>query len=203
MERRFALVGHRAPSSGKINLNDLAGSCGRLDVLLRAVNSALFLSHGIRQDSHVTLHLMGGPGLPRRICFQGSTVKNLHPDERALAGQIAKVLKEPVPAIGIMSQVSPGITHSGGDISTTLEEWSNEGVTQFVLSADAEISFEEVAKAPPEKIGLYLSDDMPFSDEEECILASRCESRTLGSVWLQGHMAIGVVHHLLDSSNQD
>ena len=50
MERWFAIIGHRAPSSGALNLNDLAGSGGRMDVLARAVNSALFVSHGIRED---------------------------------------------------------------------------------------------------------------------------------------------------------
>ena len=67
--RHFALVGHRATSSGSINLNDLAGSCGRMDVLARAISSALFLSHGIRENTTITIHLMGGPGVPRRIRF--------------------------------------------------------------------------------------------------------------------------------------
>ena len=100
MVRRFAVIGHRAPSSGKINLNDLAGSSGRLDVLARAVNTGLFLSHGIRDDTDIVLHLMGGPGPPRRIWFQGSRLRGVHPDERAIAGQIAKALRNPVPAIG-------------------------------------------------------------------------------------------------------
>ena len=34
MKRKFAIIGHRAQSKGKLNLNDLAGSAGRLDVLL-------------------------------------------------------------------------------------------------------------------------------------------------------------------------
>ena len=59
MQRRFAIIGHRAPSKGKLNLNDLAGSCGRMDVLVRAVNTALFISHGMREDTHITLHLKG------------------------------------------------------------------------------------------------------------------------------------------------
>ena len=33
-----------------------------MDVLVRAVNAALFVSHGIREDCHVILHLMGGGG---------------------------------------------------------------------------------------------------------------------------------------------
>ena len=64
-ERRFAIIGHRVPSSGKIILNDLAGGSGRLDVLCRAINSALFISHGIRDDTHITLHLLGSKFPPR------------------------------------------------------------------------------------------------------------------------------------------
>ena len=56
MQRKFAIVGHRAQSSGKLNLNDLPGSGGRIDVLARAVNSALFRSHGIRDDTIIMLH---------------------------------------------------------------------------------------------------------------------------------------------------
>ncbi len=68
LQRRFAIIGHLAPSSGKLNLNDLAGSSGRMDVLVRVVNAALFVSHGIRRDTHVTLLLCGGPGvLLRRL----------------------------------------------------------------------------------------------------------------------------------------
>ena len=59
MPRKFGIIGHRAQSSGKINLNDLAGSSGRIDVLARAINTGLFLSHGIRRDSEVILHLEG------------------------------------------------------------------------------------------------------------------------------------------------
>ena len=136
MLRRFAIIGHRAPSSGKINLNDLAGSSGRLDVLSRAVNTALFLSHGIRDDSQVILHLLGGPGPARRIFFEGKNVRGLHPDERAIAGQIGRALKEPVPAIGQKSELHSGFYHSGGTLEQTLAEWRKEGVSTFVLDAE-------------------------------------------------------------------
>ena len=64
--RRFAVVGHRAMSKGKLPLNDLAGGGGRMDVLIRATMAALLTSHGIRNNSEVVLHLMGGPGPARR-----------------------------------------------------------------------------------------------------------------------------------------
>ena len=44
--RRFAIIGHRAMSKGKLPLNDLAGGAGRMDVLVRALMAALLTSHG-------------------------------------------------------------------------------------------------------------------------------------------------------------
>ena len=58
--------------------------------MARAVNAALFVSHGIRADSSITLHLMGG-AVPRRIRFDGSSLKGVHPDERSISGHIRSV----------------------------------------------------------------------------------------------------------------
>tara|TARA_B100000214_G_scaffold338655_1_gene283912 strand:- start:6369 stop:6962 length:594 start_codon:yes stop_codon:yes gene_type:complete len=197
MLRRFAIIGHRAPSSGKINLNDLAGSSGRLDVLSRAVNTALFLSHGIRDDSQVILHLLGGPGPARRIFFEGKNVRGLHPDERAIAGQIGRALKEPVPAIGQKSELHSGFYHSGGTLEQTLAEWRKEGVSTFVLDAEGQ-DISEIKKNQ-QPLGFILSDDQPFSESDlDCIDE---EIRiSLGKQWLQGHACITIIHHVLDQS---
>ena len=195
MWRRFAIIGHRAPSSGKLNLNDLAGSSGRIDVLARAVNTALFLSHGIRDDTQIIVHLLGGPGPPRRICFEGKTVRGLHPDERAIAGQIGRALKEPVPAIGHKSELHSGFWHSGGSIKQTIAEWKKEDVSIFVLDADGEpISKISDQKGP---FGFVLSDDQPFSESDLDSLTG-CQPLSLGEQWLQGHACISIIHHLLD-----
>ena len=195
MNRRFAIIGHRAPSSGKINLNDLAGSAGRMDVLVRAVNTALFLSHGIREDTDITLHLMGGAGPSRRVWFQGSKLRGVYPDERAIAGQVAKALKEPVPAIGQWVEIHPGFSHSGGGIEQTRNEWIREGVRVFVLDADGE-HFES-DRDVTDSIGFILSDDQPFSDTDNEILQN-IEKVSLGTQWLQGHSCIAILHHQLD-----
>ena len=44
LDRRFAIVGNRTPSRGKLNLNDLPGDGGRMDVLVRAINSENYAS---------------------------------------------------------------------------------------------------------------------------------------------------------------
>ena len=197
MLRRFAIIGHRAPSSGKINLNDLAGSSGRLDVLARAVNTALFLSHGIRDDSQVILHLLGGPGPARRIFFDGGSVRGLHPDERAIAGQIGRALKEPVPAIGQKSELHSGFWHSGGTIEQTLAEWRKEEVTIFVLDAEGQDVSE--LKNAQQPLGFILSDDQPFSETDLHIVNDELRL-SLGKQWLQGHVCISIIHHVLDQS---
>ncbi len=196
--RRFAVVGHRAMSKGKLPLNDLTGAGGRMDVLVRALMVGLLTSHGLRRNTVVVLHLMGGPGPPRRIKFDGSELKGLHADERSIAGTIGKVIATPLPPIGHWQPVTAGITHSGGDLRLTLREW-NDAPT-VVLDADAPRLWSESAvlpscSAPNEApMNFILSDDQPLGDLEGVDVLQR----SLGTQWLQGHMAVAIVHFLLD-----
>ena len=196
--RRFAVVGHRAMSKGKLPLNDLASGAGRMDVLIRALMAGLLTSHGLRSDTQVVLHLMGGPGPSRRIKFDGATLKGLHAEERSIAGTIGKVIATPLPPIGHWQPVTAGITHSGGDLSHTLREWS-DGPT-VVLDAEAERLWSDDAvlngtsSTNTTPMNFVLSDDQPLGEMD----GTDGNRRSLGSNWLQGHMAIGVVHFLLD-----
>jgi len=196
--RRFAVVGHRAMSKGKLPLNDLTGAGGRMDVLVRALMAGLLTSHGLRRNTVVVLHLMGGPGPPRRIKFDGSELKGLHADERSIAGTIGKVIATPLPPIGHWQPVTAGITHSGGDLRLTLREW-NDAPT-VVLDADAPRLWSESAVLPSSSapneapMNFILSDDQPLGDLEGVDVLQR----SLGTQWLQGHMAVAIVHFLLD-----
>ena len=98
LQRHFAIIGHDASGTGELRLNDLAGGSGRMDVLARAVNTTLFISHGIRTDSTITIHLMGGE-IPRRVKFDGKILRGVHPDERSRSGHIRSIMKHPVPPI--------------------------------------------------------------------------------------------------------
>ncbi|HIG03918.1 MAG TPA: hypothetical protein EYQ53_06030 [Candidatus Poseidoniales archaeon] len=148
IERRFAIVGHRAPSKGKVNLNDLSGSSGRIDVLCRAVNTALFLSHGMRKNTHITLHLMGGPGMGRRIWFDSRSLRGIRVDERSIAGHISKIIQQRAPAIGQWEEFSQGLWHSPGGLLDTLKEWSNEGVEIIHLDVNAPTLWADEAHLP-------------------------------------------------------
>ena len=196
LKRWFAIIGHRTPSTGDLNLNDLPGSGGRLDVLARAVNAALFVSHGIREGSNVILHLLGGGGPNRRVLFDGSELRGLRPDERSIAGQVKSVIRIPVPPIGRFQQVSSGISHSGGGLEQTLKEWRSSGIMPFILDPNG-----DPATSIPESddIGFFLSDDSAFTEEDSAILEG-VPSISLGKGWLQGHTCIGILHYLMDRS---
>ena len=209
--RRFAIIGHRAQSSGKLPLNDLASGAGRMDVLIRALMASLMTSHGFRRDSEIILHLWGGPGPKRRLKIVGSEVKGIHAEERSVAGQIAKVLREPVPPIGSWTKRSSGIYDGGGSIEETIREWHNS--TIIALDANAERLWSENTTIPmvsnPRSfdsggddgvviegidIGFILSDDKTLElDDSHKII-----KRSIGQTWLQGHMAIGICHFLID-----
>lgn len=195
--RYFALVGHRAMSKGKLPLNDLAGGAGRMDVLIRGLMAGLLTSHGIRDDVEVILHLQGGPGPHRRLKFIGSELKGFHAEERSVAGLVAKAIKEPMPAIGQWVERSSGVYDGGGNLQRTLRDWKD--TTLIRLDADAERLWTETARLPSisksnsTDIAFILSDDLPLEIEEGV-------PRSLGATWLQGHLAIGLCHFLLDEN---
>lgn len=194
-KKRFALIGHRVPSHGKLNLNDLAGSCGRLDVLLRSLNSALFLSHGIREDVEVILHLMGGEKPPRRIWIQGSTVKGIHSDDRSIAGHISKILQTPLPPKGFKKEFQNGLFHGQGGLKDTLIEWEKSETDVFVLDRSGK-NVELISESLKSR-AFVISDDKPFL-EEELVLLSNFEKISVGQEWIQGHSVISILHYTMD-----
>ena len=197
--RRFAVIGHRAMNKGKLPLNDLAGGAGRMDVLIRAVMSALLTSHGLRSNVEVMLHLQGGPGPHRRLKFIGSELRGFHAEERSVAGLIAKVIREPSPAIGQWIERTPGLYDGGGNLKHTLSEWSDSVIVR--LDANGERLWKQDEAIPQDSkpneqtITFLLSDDQPLESDEGI-------PRSLGSTWLQGHHAIAICHFLLDEGVQ-
>ena len=89
---RFVVIGQTATASSEFSLDDLPGTSGRLDVLVRCVRAALLVSHGVRRDTAIYLVLCGGPRAPRTVKIDGSTVEYLRQDERSLAGTLKSML---------------------------------------------------------------------------------------------------------------
>ena len=103
----FVILGHKAITDDNFSLNDLAGSTGRLDVLLRCVNSAFMLSNDMRKDVDVFLILLGDPDPPKTVHFRGRELKYLNPDERSTGALVKKALAETVWSEEV--EVSPGV----------------------------------------------------------------------------------------------
>ena len=116
----FLVIGHRVGTDGKFSLNDLCGSTGRLDVLLRCVNSAFMLSNDIRRDVDLYLVLLGEPDPPKSLLFRGSELKYLNPDERSTGALVKNALMKRADAEWQMS--TPGIYVARKDMEQILEE---------------------------------------------------------------------------------
>jgi len=200
-------------AQGKLPLNDMAGAAGRMDVLVRALMSALMTSHGMRRDSEIILHLHGGPGPSRRIKFIGAELKGVHAEERAVAGQIGKVIQLPTPARGQWLQRSDGIYDGGGDIENTISEWKDStiirldaagprlwGVDSIIPQQSNPLSKSvgewDQTKVSGIDIAFILSDDKPLTESQK--LMENTIARSLGEEWVQGHLAIAICHFLLD-----
>ena len=129
------------------------------------------------------------------MIFDGALLRGVRPDERAIAGHIAKALKEPVPSIGQMIEFNSGLLHSGGGIKQTIDEWKKDDFCIYILDADGRRL--DAQSLNSDRVGFVLSDDMPFTDEEKEIFEG-IERVSLGDTWLQGHACISIIHHHLD-----
>lgn len=130
--RRFAIVGSKASASDDFSLDDLPGTSGRLDVLVRCVRTALLHSHGVRRDAVVYLLLLGGPRAPRTLRFDGASAKFLRPDERALATLVKKSLASHADdeASGFV-EVRQGVAAARGGVEAVLAD--APGAKRYVL----------------------------------------------------------------------
>ena len=117
----FVIVGAKASASPDFLLDDLPGTSGRLDVLLRCVRAALCVSHGVRRDVVVYLVLLGGPSAPRALRVTGAEVRFLRPDERSLATLVKKSLTVPREGTGFVT-VRPGIAVADGGLDAVLDD---------------------------------------------------------------------------------
>lgn len=119
--RRFIVIGARATASPDFRLNDLPGTSGRLDVLLRCVRAAMLFSHGLRRDVVVYLVLLGGASAPRVVRVDGAAVRFLRPDERSLAVLVQKALAAPRKGDGFVD-ARPGVAVADGGLDAALDD---------------------------------------------------------------------------------
>ena len=190
--RQFVVVAHDAPATPDFPLDALASEAGRMDLLARTLNAGLLASHGIREDTRV--HLVLGDVT---VSVDGATVRNLHPDERAIAALLRSALEAREDAIGHQPATpSPGIELYRMDLETTLDRLDPDGPL-VVLREDG----DPAAESPvPEDPVFVLSDHRPFTEAEAALLDDRAQRRlSLGPVAVHADHAISVAHNWLDT----
>lgn len=145
--RRFVVLGREATASPDFQLDNLAASSGRLDVLLRCIRAALLYSRGLRRDTIVYLVLLGGRDAPRTLRIDGPTAKFLRPDERSLAILVQKALAQPLSGPGFTT-LRHGLAVAPAGLDAVLDDLGPS--THYLLEEGA-----------PDLRGLPLDDGAP------------------------------------------
>lgn len=188
--RRFVVLGHKAASAPGFNLKDLAGTGGRIDVLVRCVPAALLVSHGLRMDVElVTLHL-GPPTPPKAVRWRSGTLRHLNPDERTTATLVEKALGAATTG-PVWQPSTPGV-----DVAVLpLEELLGAGPLVQLHEEGEDVATVDL----PAGATFVLGDHLGFTPEEDAFLASRGARRvSLGPVSLQADQCLVVLNHHLD-----
>jgi tRNA (pseudouridine54-N1)-methyltransferase len=190
--RRFIVLGHRAITSADFKLDDLCGATGRLDILLRCVNSAFFLSHGVRKDVEITLMLLGEPNPPKTIRIDGSEVRYLNPDERSTAALIRNALLQKGEG---ERRCSPGIFVSERSYEEVLSNVSKESKMYYLKEDGEDIRTAEFGGDST----FVLGDDQDLTDAEESILMSyEPKKLSLGPISYHADHCVTLVNNELD-----
>lgn len=197
--RAFVVVGRTASAEPDFLLDDLPGTSGRLDVLLRCVRAALLVSHGLRRDTRVYLVLLGRgrDGIergPKTVRIDGGSVRFVRPDERSLSVLMKKVLALPAVGDGFV-EVKPGIAVAEGGLAIALDDLA--GAALYVLDEGA----PDIRSAPlgHGDAAFVLGDHLGIEEEARAELQKRHAERLgLGPVSVHADDAIAVLWNELD-----
>jgi tRNA (pseudouridine54-N1)-methyltransferase len=192
--RRYVIVGQRARSEGDFLLADIPSTSGRVDVLLRALRSALLVSHSVRRDTIVYLVLLGSPERVRTVRIEGAASKYLRPDERSLATTLKKALLCPTTE-AVFTPVRPGIAVAADGLACVLPELSN---SRLFLLEPGGADVRGCDFSHPENTFL-LGDHLGFTPEiREQWLQLGAQSISVGPVALYTEDTIALVANELD-----
>ncbi|WP_423792466.1 tRNA (pseudouridine(54)-N(1))-methyltransferase TrmY [Methanocaldococcus indicus] len=200
--REFIFKANKTITSPNINLKDLAGSCGRLDLLCRCVSDAFFLSHDIRRDVIFYAVLCGEPNPPVCIKFVGSELKKVSPDERNIAIFIKKALKKFLENDNKDDWIesTPGIYVKRLDFKNLVLEKLNEGKELIYLHKNGE-NIENIKdiKNPV----FILGDHIGLLEEDEEFLENlKVKKVSVSPLELHANHCITIIHNYLDKLTQ-
>ncbi|WP_394843624.1 hypothetical protein LZC95_42065 [Pendulispora brunnea] len=192
--RRIVVVGQKARASAEFSLIDIAGSSGRLDVLLRCLRAALLVSHGLRSDTVLYLVLLGLPEAPRTLRIEGAIVRFLRPDERTLAVLAQKMLSVPSGGEGFVP-LRRGACIADGGLDVVLADLGPS--TYYVLEEGAaDVRGVELDRERPV---FFLGDHLGFDEATRARLSEIGATPIgIGPISVQADDAIAILSNELD-----
>src|SRR3990170_2314306 len=164
------------------SLDDLAGSAGRMDILLNAANAALLVAHGIRRDVEVGMLLLGPPDPPRFIRWRGHALRSYQPDIRSNAALLRKALEH---GSRVERETSPGVVASKASFEEALDRLAPSFV--YLREGGKDIRGADL----PSDATYVLSDNQDLTaHEERAVLARDAVVVGLGPVALHTDQAV-------------
>lgn len=197
MTRSFVVVGQKATAADDFLLDDLPGTSGRMDVLVRCLRATLLSSHGLRRDCIAYLVLLGGPRAPRVVRVDGATAQFIRPDERALGGMVKKVLatRDDDDREGFVL-VKPGVAVARGGIEAVLADVA--GAALFVLDEGAE-DIRTAAIDPRADVVFVAGDHVGLPEDVRArLVAAGARAVSLGPVSVHADDAVAIAMNELD-----
>lgn len=191
------MIGRNASASGEYAIEDLPGSSGRTDVLLRCIRAALLCSHGIRRDVRVYLVLCGGAKAPRTVRVDGQTARFVRPDERSLALLVKKTLaRAPEGTTPHFVEIKPGVAVANGGLPCVMADVGP--VARYVLEEDA----PDLRGAQPGLAAsgvFFLGDHLGFEEDTRAELTRLgAEPVSVGPVSLHSEDVVAIVTNEID-----
>jgi len=187
--RTFVLFARKARTDGSFNIEDMPSSGGRMDLVARCVSSALWLSHGMRDDSRIYCVLNGPPNPPVTVLFEAAKLRKVNPDERSLGIWIQKVLSEEI--TGEWNEIKPGMSVSRKSFQDVIRELAELPIYVLHEKGERVEKFEEDAV-------FVLGDHVGLPENDESFALRYGKKISLGSTSYLASSCISVIHWLSD-----
>ncbi len=202
MEVHYYVKSTRGPTSPDFKTTDITGKGGRLDIIARSINAALWLSHGMRRNVvfHTILH--GPPEPPVYIRFEGSKLRKVQPDEQNIIKFIKKALERMKPDREVES--TPGVFVTRKSFQELLEEHSDKEI--ILLDENGGHGPERIQELAREGKNMFiiLGDYEDLTPEEKNLVKDmRGETVGLGPVPYLASHCIVITNWLIDTARQN
>jgi tRNA (pseudouridine54-N1)-methyltransferase len=191
LTRSFVVVGRTARADEHVRLDDIAGTSGRLDVLVRCLRAALCVSHGIRHNVVVYLVLLGG-ARPATVRVRGAEARFIRPDERALATVVIKALARHACEDDRFIAQRNGVAVAWGGLDVAVRDAHG---ARFMLEEGA----PDLRPASPEPAVFFIGDHLGFAADVRAQLAAiGARAVSVGPLSLHSDDVVTLVSNELD-----